>query len=130
MKIGITVADSTNYVRVVVLIDRDNYMGGSFAFNSYLQNTGAPIWSYINMANRKKFRVLMDKVFTVDAAARPIIYRTYKFKIKSKVMWNTLNTSNVADIKKNNLIIAYWSDSTAPSDPAITFNTKIYWQDL
>lgn len=43
MKLGLTVADSTNYVRVVVLIDKDNYMGGNYAHNAYLQNTGAPI---------------------------------------------------------------------------------------
>lgn len=130
MKLGITVADSTNYVRVVVLIDKDNYMGGTFAFNSYLQNTGAPVWSYMNMANRKKFKVLMDRVFTLDAAARPIIYKTFKFKINRAVMWNNQNTSNVADIRKNNLIIAYWSDSAAPADPTIIFNYKTYWQDL
>lgn len=81
------------------------------------------------MANRKKFKVLMDKVYTLDAAARPIIYKTYKFKIGRQVIWNNQNTSNVADIRKNNLIVAYWSDSAAPADPTITFNYKTYWQD-
>ena len=130
MKLGLTVSDSTNYVRVVVLIDKDNTMGGNYTHLSYLQNTGAPIWSYINMGNRKKFKVLMDRVFVLDSVSTPIIYKTFKFKINRKVQWNTLNTSNIADIRKNNLLIAYWSDSSVAPDPTITFNYKCYWQDL
>lgn len=122
--------DKTNLVRILVLIDKDNFMAGSYSHAAYLQNTGNPLFSYINMANRKKFKVLHDKLYRIDALSNPQQYITKKFKLRRKVQWDNTGASTVSTIKKNNIMVVYFSDSAASPDPVVSMEYKLYWQDL
>lgn len=111
-----------NVVRVAVVYDKDT-KGAIFADTELNQVTNNPL-SNKNWNNRKRFKILYNRIFSVDYAKPIVINKTIKLNLDT---YYGGNTNTVADIAKGSLYLVAWSDSAAIPDPTWAMRCRLYY---
>lgn len=114
-------------VRAVLLIDKVP-QNAQFALADLLFNSGNPLTSNINMANRERFLILFDKVFTFsDTGATEVQTFSFRERLGFKCQYNA-NNGTIADITKNAIYLLLLGDQAADY-PDISYSYETYYTD-
>lgn len=90
--------------RVLLVYDRQSN-GGAPAFNDVLN--GATIVDFRNLANRKRFKILMDKKIQLSASSESGSREVWQYyrKLRHPVQYNGGSAGTIADIQTGSLYI-------------------------
>ena len=115
-QVRVTIATGVDQVqRYAVIIDRQCNGTGPVAMTDFW--AANVYYSLRNLANRKRFKTVWDRMYSLNAAAEPDSQRCVKFYIKFRrpliVEFNTGVAGTVADIVSNGLF--FISSGQAPA---------------
>lgn len=124
-RLSFTVGDATNIFRFMVLID-DQPNGAAFAQTDLFENAADPT-SPLNWQYAKRFRVLKDRVFTLDTY-NPTLTMNETIMINALCKYN--GTSNaIANIATGPVYVVMLSDSGAVPQPTVSGNIRLWFRD-
>lgn len=88
-----------------------------------------------NLANRKRFKIIIDKTYALNASAEPGSWRAVKFYIKFRrpiiVEYNTANFGTVADIVCNSIYFVTVGSSAPGATAGSTYgNLRVRFTDM
>lgn len=122
--IEVLTGDSYNTLRMVVFIDRSN-QGSAPGASDLFQVAADPLFSFFNSTNRKRFKVLYDRVVSADTTDNvQRIYPGYYKKLNLPVECNGSGSSYTA-INKNSVWVMLVSDSSAAPHPLYSFRVRM-----
>lgn len=114
-------------VRAILLVDKVPQQA-TFSLADLLFNSANALTSNINMANRERFLVIFDKVFTFnDTGATEIQTFSFREKFGFKAQYNA-NNGTIADITKNAFFLLLISDQSTDY-PDISYSYETYFVD-
>lgn len=112
-------ADSTNYVRWFILIDRDP-LGANFSLAGLFESATDPITSLFNYTVKDRFIILRDRTVYLDSD-RKSTQISVKIPLRCKTQYlQTSNLGTIADLQFNAIHFFLVSDSTAIVHPQVT----------
>lgn len=119
--------------RVLLMLDRQCNGAGPTDMTDYL--TSADVSGMRNLSNRKRFKCLLDKTFTMNASAEPGSLRFRKFYIKFRrplvVEYNQTNAGDLGDIVTNLMFVAtVASQAAGPTAGAMVGTVRIRFTDM
>jgi hypothetical protein len=124
-RLSFTVGDATNIFRFMVLID-DQPNGAAFVQTDLFENAADPT-SPLNWQYAKRFRVLKDRVFTLDTY-NPTLTMNETIMINALCKYN--GTSNaIANIATGPVYVVMLSDSGAVPQPTVSGNIRLWFRD-
>lgn len=118
-KFNIVGADSTNMVRMVLYIPKDP------------NDTMTSLTTY-GIIDFDKYTVLSDRLITTSLSGNnsKVITIAKKFKYGTRRGLDVqFASSTTTDVKKNNIYLAWVSDSSAATHPAINYHWYCYFKD-
>lgn len=120
-------------VRYIVLLDRQANGAAPTLLSSYLEP--ANIYGLRNLANRRRFRAILDKMYTLNAADESGSQRIVKFYVKFRrpivVEFNTGLVGDVTDIVSNSMwFITLGSEVAGDTSANCTGTVRIRYTDL
>lgn len=122
-RFSLTLGDTTNICRLMVIQNigpvTTPTMGVMF------QNLVSPWLSPLNTDNDNKYRVLYDKIYSLDAAH---VVRTGKIKINSKKL-RPITYVAAGTVETGAIYIVALSDSAAVVDPQLNLRTRLHFKD-
>lgn len=106
-QVRVTAATGADQIqRYIVLLDRQANGAAPAALTDFLNGAGV-YYSLRNLANRRRFKAIHDRMFSLNATGEPDSQRCWKFYIKFRkpitVEFNAGNAGTVADIVTNSL---------------------------
>lgn len=126
----VTLADTTNWVRIVLIRWRQDY-GDLTDVNQILEGTGAATAPYSLFVkepeNRARFDVLADRLFNLHSyePQKSFDIRVPARKLRSKPVQYVATTSG----GNNQLVMVMISDSGAVSHPAVSYYLMLKYKD-
>lgn len=119
--------------RFMLLIDRQTNATGPTALTDFL-STGNVI-GLRNLAARKRFKIALDKFYTLNATGESGSRRAIKFYMKLRrplvVEYNAADNGTVADIVSNSLhLITIGSEAAGVTAGSIAGNMRIRYTDI
>lgn len=107
-QVRVTAATGVDQIqRYIILLDRQANGAAPAALTDFL--TGGVYYSLRNLANRRRFKAIHDRMFSLNASGEPDSQRCWKFYIKFRkpiiVEFNAGNAGTVADIVTNSLYL-------------------------
>lgn len=130
----VTAATGVDQVhRVLLMLDRQCNGVGPTGMTDFL--TSADVSGMRNLSNRKRFKCLLDKTFTMNASAEPGSLRFRKFYIKFRrplvVEYNQTNAGDIGDIVSNYMFLAtVASQAAGPTAGAMVGTVRIRFTDM
>lgn len=127
VRFNFVVADTTNFIRVIVFQWHQHDNAYPPDANAIFQNPSFPTLTTLTYDLRASRTVLYDRVFTVDASNRQAIATNdiwIKNIPKRKLQFTAATTNG-----ENHLYIAYASDSGAANHPGIRYYTMVRFTD-
>lgn len=126
---GFVGADSTNAIRVMLVIDKQPN-GATFSLSDLLETTTFDaIYAYRKTVNKARFTVLYDRKYALSGNNTSLTGRTFGlFNISIPLnlkSWYFNNVGDISDIKSNALYLVFLSDSTTVSHPVFTYAARI-----
>lgn len=121
-------ADVNNLIRIIVFqwFPVDTAADPSAA--AILQQTGTfGIVSPYNHDQRNQFHILADRTFLLNSASYP--YKGWKMNIPFKYVKKQATFLAGGVYGANHLHILFISDSSAVSDPSVSFYSRVYYTD-
>jgi len=120
----VDVADTTNYVRVLLFVD-GNSNGTAPTASNILQVASDPK-SPINIVNRHRFRVLRDMYFAVSTyGPGSLDFKEFVKLGRLRMDFNDTDTT----ARMNGLYVMTMSDSGAASHPAVKWYSRLRFTD-
>ena len=119
----------TTQGRVMVILDRQP--NGALATPSEIlqdPSGGDSYLSYLNLANRKRFRVIRSMRFRMSNTGRKSQTLSMFRKCRIPMIFSS-NNGNVTDIETNNLVLLYQSDAPMGVENSILFKIRIRYID-
>lgn len=126
-KISLFNADSSNKIRVIIFIDSQANAAAPSVSDVLQDAANYPILTPLNYDNKKRFRILLNKVFVTDTDDPTSTFQLYR-KIGRKVQYSG-SAGGIATIKRNSLFLLLISDSNASSHPTIDYISRIYFTE-
>lgn len=147
-KAGVSVADVPSYVRLIMFQDKQTNgaqaQGEEVMSDPVTNNTFMPQTSLLNLANLGRFRILKDKIFTLQNAAMTNdtgatggvvmqgLIRTFKWNVMFRdpiiVNFNATNGGTIADVVDNSFHLLAVTGTTA-GVPTISYSCRISYLD-
>lgn len=122
----LTIGDATQLMRMVLI---QNKAGGVPLITTVFQNVGtanAPL-SPLNNNYQNTYRVISDKLFSLDGIRNNIISGTWR------IPWSKLRklyyNDAIGTIEKGGIYLCIVSDSGAIPNPTIQFHSRLYFKD-
>lgn len=141
-----TTADASNTVRMILFMDQQTngtQVTPSELIAAQTASAGSAVYGFQNLANLGRFRVLKDKIITLQNpnvswdgtnVIQQGIKRTFKIVINFKrpvvVHFNAVNGGTVADIVDNSFHLAANSTNETDLDVGITYTARVTYTDV
>lgn len=155
----VTMPDPTTRVRVMLFWDRNSSNAGTYAIGDLLEGVGSTgtdpqnyILAPLNWNNRKRFRMLMDKTYTLTSNWNPgnvtpasgynempyqksqIVSKSMHFKLNKNILYSG-NADTTSSAYRNSLwLVAFCdagkADGTVTSYTKFCFQYRMTYQDL
>ena len=120
-------ADS--FCRFLIVYDRQS---NGAALTAAMVLNLADVVSPRNLENRKRFKILHDRLYTVETAANPMSLKCGKFyrRLRHPITFNTGNAGTVADIATGSLyLIALGSNAAGGNASQFSYTCRIRYLD-
>jgi len=121
--------------RILLVLDRQTNAVGPTALTDILSTSA--VTSPRNLANRKRFKILWDRRFTLGATAAGTgsptsrLFKAYLNLRRISTDYNTANNGTVADIVSNSLHLVYFGTEPAGNTDAFLVGTvRVRYTDV
>lgn len=121
--IGVTGADTTNFVRMIVFKDLDS-QGVVPAVNNVLE-PGTSFFDHMNNVNKYRFKIMLDRTVSTSLTGPNAHYMQLALKVNKKLSFSTTSTLP----RLNALHILLISDSGAVTHPAVVGECRLWYTD-
>lgn len=126
--------DSYNYLRCMVVWDKQPTGVALTAAELFQDNIGSDVLSPVNWDNRRRFKIVMDKTIKLDTYAEsgrsPYIFnKTIKLPSTVGKTYYSGSAGLIANIKTGVLYFIYLSDSGATTHPTFRYYIRSTFQD-
>lgn len=124
-KLDINPAGSSDIVRIMVVQDRSN-RGANLTLTELLEFSNS--YSFKKPVNNSRFRVLRDKVFTLDIVSKSNQFFKMNIPLRGMKSRYTGVAGTVADARENQLFILYLSETEANKSSG-SISTRVWFTD-
>lgn len=130
MRLSFVVAsvDGTNFMRMMVLYDKQSNATPVTVADIIKDSGAGNFLSMKNYENRKRFRVLKDKVYRLDTSGPNTLY-THWYKSFKSPLSVIYSEGDATTVIKNNIILLLVSDSTTIAHPAAAGTIRIKYNE-
>lgn len=114
----------SNIVRVLLVVDRQQVADSSPAIGDIL-NTNNDVYAHYNVNTLGRFKVLYDKIFTVNTAGKNAVFFKFFKTINDHTKYNGTASS---DVQRNGIYVVVVSDN-GTNGPALASSFRVSYRD-
>lgn len=113
--------------RVVIVQDRQGNGIAAPVLSIFNENNMNSLYTF-TAGDRKRFKILYDRVYTMDAAGKTNHYMKVFKRLSGRQTYN-LGTDSTASLGKNSVLICFCSNE-ATNVPAFDIDSRFVWRDV
>lgn len=127
-KIGVSFPDSTNYVRIMIVWDRQPN-GLLPVAADLLTYPASPVYSFLNPDSKARFRVMYDKLLCGGTNSPGAITINKKFKLCKSTLYKGI-TDTIASVNSGALYLITMNDSGVAPNPQVDYMFRMCYRDI
>lgn len=126
----ITSPATTNIIRVLIIVDKQNNGTLGLVPANYFANSTGPVWSSVDVNAKSRYRTLYDKTVRLTSGTNTNAVIRWSKKVLIPVQFDDSTVGDYADVISNNLYAYAWSDGNVGQYPTMIWEFNYRFRDV